>query len=341
MTEPSKDLLDCTLRDGSYAVNFGFTIQDTRVICRALEAAGFRWIEVGHGVGLNASGAKYGFAAATDEEYLNAAASVLTEARFGAFFIPGIGRKEDLDRASACGMDFVRIGTNVTQSDEAVDFVVYAKRLGLHVSYNAMKSYAVSPVELVQRMHPIVDAGVDTINVVDSAGGMMPNDVQRYVGMLSTELSVDIGFHGHNNLMLAVANSLVAFEAGAAMTDCTLQGLGRGAGNAQSEIMAILCEKRGYHTGVNPMRALESGERIIRSRQAESSGISSLQAVIGMAQFHSSYLPRIYVAAEAYTVNPRKLIIEVSKIDRVDPSEELILRVAAEMARLKENPENE
>ena len=107
-------LLECTLRDGSYAINFQFTASDTKIIAKGLEDAGFRLIEVGHGVGLRASVSGYGAAAATDTEYLEAAASVLTKARFGMFCIPGIAQLEDVDLCASYGAKFIRIGTNVT-----------------------------------------------------------------------------------------------------------------------------------------------------------------------------------------------------------------------------------
>ena len=94
------EILDCTLRDGSYANNFSFTSADTAVICRRLEKAGIKLIEVGHGVGLNASNVGHGRATQTDEEYMEAAAGAVKDARWGMFCIPGIARLEDVDLAA-------------------------------------------------------------------------------------------------------------------------------------------------------------------------------------------------------------------------------------------------
>ena len=139
MTKPI-EIVECTLRDGSYAVDLQFTAEDTFAICRALEGAGFSRIEIGHGFGLGASGPQLGIAAATDEQYLEAAASALTSARFGAFLIPGVGTLQHLDLARKYGMHFVRIGTNITRSETAEPFIKYAKDLGFEVSYNGMRS---------------------------------------------------------------------------------------------------------------------------------------------------------------------------------------------------------
>jgi len=332
---PSVEILDCTLRDGSYVIDFQFTAEDTRVICSALEDAGLRMIEVGHGVGLGGSDAGCGLAAATDEEYVSAAASALKRAQFGAFFIPGIGTKEHLDMARDYGMSFVRIGTNITQSDEAAPYIEYAKKLGFEVSYNAMKSYVVSPEEFLERAQKTIDAGADVVYLVDSAGGMLPLEVKQYIELLRAKLTARIGFHGHNNFMLANANNLAALEAGATMLDSTVQGMGRSSGNAQTEIMVLLYEKLGIETGVDIVKLMNVGENLIRPRMRTASGVCALDMTMAQAQFHSSFLERIERATAIYDVDPKVLIIEVSKIDRVNPSEKMIQEIAAQLAELK------
>jgi 4-hydroxy 2-oxovalerate aldolase len=327
----SVQVLDCTLRDGAYVIDFQFTAEDTRVICAALEDAGLKMIEVGHGVGLGASNAGCGVAAATDEEYVRAAASVLTKAKFGAFFIPGIGTKEHLNMARDYGMSFVRVGTNITQSEEAGDYIKYAKKLGFEVSYNAMKSYVVSPEEFVERAQKAIDAGADIIYLVDSAGGMLPTEVKEYISLLREKLDARIGFHGHNNFMLAIANNLAALEAGATMLDSTVQGMGRSSGNAQTEIMVLLYEKLGIETGIDIVKLMNVGENLIRPRMKTPSGVCALDMTMAQAQFHSSFLERIERATAVFDVDPKVLIIEVSKVDRVNPSETLITEIAAQL----------
>jgi 4-hydroxy 2-oxovalerate aldolase len=325
-------VLDCTLRDGGYEIDFQFTAEDTVVICRALEDAGLRMIEVGHGLGLGASAAGLGAAAATDEQYLRAAASALSEAEFGAFLIPSIGTKADLDMARDCGMSFVRIGTNITQSDVAREYIKYAKKLGFVVSYNAMKSYVVLPQEFLARAQRAVDSGADIIYLVDSAGCMLPSEVKQYVELLCERIEARIGFHGHNNFTLAVANSLAALAAGATTLDSTLQGMGRSGGNAQTEIMAALYEKLGIETGIDIVKLLNLGEELVRPRMSRPSGVSALDVTMARAQFHSSFLERVERVADEVCVDLRTLIIEVSKVERVAPSESLIRSAARKLA---------
>ncbi len=333
------DLLDCTLRDGSYALNHQFTVADTARICAALEGAGLRMIEVGHGVGLGASGPRHGFAAETDEAYLRAAAGALKQAKYGAFFIPGIGTMAHLDMARQCGMGFVRVGTNITQYKDAKDYIIHAKNLGFEVSYNAMKSYVVTPRDFLTCVRDTVAWGADAVFLVDSAGGMLPGEVSQYIRLMRDNLEVQVGFHGHNNLMMASANNLAALAEGATVLDTTLQGIGRGSGNAPTEVMTALCEKMGYHTGIDLWKTLEAGEKLVRPLM-NGGGITSLEVAIGLACFHSSYLDRIYRVTQRIPVDPKLLIIEVSKIDKVNPSEELMERVAMSIVEKGEEAEN-
>src|SRR2546430_4091908 len=181
MLNPNLQILECTLRDGSYVIDFQFTMRDTALIAAALENAGFNLIEIGHGVGMNASRAGKGVAAATDEEYMQVAATTLRRAKWGMFFIPGIGRHEDLDLAAAYKMDFVRIGTNATEVENARDYIEHAKKLGMHVSANLMKSYVLPPKELAAQAKLSEKFGADMICLVDSAGCMLPDDIQNYM----------------------------------------------------------------------------------------------------------------------------------------------------------------
>lgn len=325
------ELLDCTLRDGSYTIDFQFTARQTEEICRAVEQAGFARIEVGHGMGLG--GSRHAPAACSDEEYLRAAVGAVTTARIGAYFIPGIGTEDHLRMARDQGVQFVRIGTDATRSEQAEPFILLARKLGLEVHYNAQKSYLATPAEFRERALRIAGAGVDVVYVVDSAGGMTPWEVRDYVTPLVADLDCRIGFHGHNNLSLAVANTLAALESGADLLDCTLQGMGRSSGNAQSEVMVLLMERMEIETGIHAPRVLAAGEELIRPLMPEPHGIPALEAVMGSARFHSGFYDRVHRVAIEKGVDIWTLIVEVSKVDRANPGEELIRSIAERIAQ--------
>lgn len=330
-------VLDCTIRDGSYVIDYQFTAEDIYIICLGLGKAGFKLIEVGHGTGLGSSREGKGKAAATDVEYLKAAGSALkgTAAQFGMFFIPGIGKMEDLEMAADYGMGFVRIGTNVTEIEQAKPFIEKAKSLGMTVSSNFMKSYAVDMDQFIRFAKMADEFGADIISVVDSAGGMLPADVKELVLRLKDVTDKEIGFHGHNNLQLAIANTLEAVRSGATVVDSSLQGMGRSAGNAQTEVLVMVLDKLGYRTGIDPYKAMDMGERIIKPMMREKRGVDDISLVSGIAKFHSSFSEIIYNAARKYRIDPRLLILKVSEVDRVHVTTELAEQTALQIAQEK------
>ncbi len=324
------EILECTLRDGSYTIDFQFTARDTSIIASALENAGFSLIEIGHGVGLNASNCGKGIAAATDEEYMQAAASTLKHALWGMFFIPGIGRHEDLELGAKYGMDFIRIGTNVTEVEQSQEYVEHAKKLGMFVSANLMKSYVLPPKELAQQAKLSEKFGVDLVCLVDSAGTMLPDDIKNYIRYIQDIINIPIGLHCHDNLALGMANVLTAIDCGAHRIDCTLQGMGRGGGNPATEILVAVLKKRGVDLGIGLNRVMDISERLIKPMLQEK-GFDSINIISGYAGFHSSYLKTILKYADLCGVDPRDVIIDLCRADQVYAHEELVEHIARKL----------
>jgi len=325
-------ILDCTIRDGGYAIDFQWARDEVEQIVRGLADAGFEYVEVGHGMGLGASRTATP-ARCSDEETAAVAVAAKRSARVGAFFIPGVGCADDLRRFRDAGADFVRIGTDVSRSESAWEFIELAASLGFEVFYNFMKSYAAQPFDLLQRALPIVERGASTVTVVDSAGGMLPNQVSAYIEVLAAGLDARIGFHGHNNLLLANANSLAAVQAGASIIDATLLGMGRGGGNAQTETMLVILEKAGYGTGINPLQVAKIAERFVGAKPARLKGANELEMIYGFALFHSGFTERVQDVAAAYGVPYQELILEVSRYAKENPSRALIEEVAVQLRR--------
>lgn len=322
------NILECTLRDGSYAIDFQFSSQNTKDIAKALEGVGFEYIEVGHGVGLGASETGRGQAKETDEEYLKAASSVLTKANFGMFFIPWMAQKKHLDLAKKYGMHFVRIGTHPQEIEGARDSALYAKELGLEVHLNFMKTYSLPRDEFVKKALIADSWGLDVLAVVDSAGCMTPDQVGDYVGALKDKAKAKVGFHGHNNLQLVMANALAALEAGCDFIDSSLRGMGRSAGNVQTEALLCLLAKMGYQTSIDTYQVMDIAEKILVPLMQKEQGASDIEVISGFAGFHSAFLPLFSQIAKDYNIDVRKLIVEVSKHDLVRPSKDLIVSKA-------------
>ena len=332
--ETIPDILEVTLRDGSYLIDFQFTMEDTATIGAALEDIGFRWIEVGHGLGLNASQAGKGMAAATDEEYMEAASQALEQAKWGMFFIPGIGREEDIRLAASYGMSFIRIGTNVTETVQAEPYIALAKELGLIVSYNAMKSYAVSPSEFGAVVAQVHSWGADIACLVDSAGSMDPDSVAAYLRAAKAESSSPLGYHGHDNLSLAMANTLRAIEEGAVLVDSSLQGMGRSAGNTVTEVLVAILQRRGAVSHIDLKAAMDVGQGLIQPLLGKR-GVDPMAVTGGLAKFHSSFQEKVQGYASKHKIDVRDLIVRLCQEDQVSAPDDLLERLSHELATLK------
>jgi 4-hydroxy-2-oxovalerate aldolase len=328
------DILEVTLRDGSYLIDFQFTAEDTSTIAAALESIGFRWIEVGHGLGLNASHAGKGMAAASDEEYLESAAQALKHAKWGMFFIPGIGREEDLRLAARYGMSFIRIGTNVTEAAQSEPYISLAKDLGFIVSYNAMKSYAVSPSEFGKVVAQVHNWGADIACLVDSAGSMDPDSVAAYLRAAKAESASPLGYHGHDNLSLAMANTLRAIEEGAVLVDSSLQGMGRSAGNTVTEVLVAILQRRGLLSHIDLKAAMDVGQGLIQPLLGKR-GVDPMAVTGGLAKFHSSFTGKVQGYARKHDIDVRDLIVRLCQEDQVSAPDELLERLSHELAALK------
>ena len=328
-------LLECTLRDGSYAIDYQFTVDDTEKITRALVDAGFKWIEVGHGIGLGASEKGFGESKETNIDYIRAAKKAVsgTDAIIGVFFIPGIGEARHIDSARDAGLDFIRIGANITEYKSTETAISYAKSLGLMVSVNLMKSYAVDSGTFAETCRDVESFGTDFVVLVDSAGGMLPDEVAEYTEKALDKIDIPLGFHGHNNFQLAIANCLAVRKAGARILDVSLRGMGRSAGNAQTEILVTLLEKVGDPTGIDLLRTLSIGEELVVPLMPAQKGVDDVDVATGAGKFHSSYLPKVKKAADETGVDLRELIMRVGEADMVGPDEELIMDLAQELAK--------
>lgn len=330
---PRLTLLDCSLREGAYLRPF--TPQETAQVTAQLVGLGISMIEIGHGVGIGA-GPEHGAAPFDAEAYLDAVSAAAPHARVGMFYIPGIGAARLLERAARHGLNFVRIGTNVSDTRSGERVVRQAKDLGLHVSFNFMKSYLCTPVELARLGQAAASWGADAVSVVDSAGCMLPNNVAEYVTQVVNLTGVPVGFHGHNNLQLAVANSLAAIESGATIIDGTIRGAGRGGGNTPTEILVAALSMRGVATGLDPVAVLRVADRVSQALWPAAAWGAGTSVVTALNRFHSSHLPLVEIMATFCGVDLWQLIAEVGATGAEEPSRELVRARAAGLSGRRE-----
>lgn len=321
------ELFDVTIRDGSYYVDFKFSSDDISEIVKRIDKLGFKYIEIGHGQGLNASSPVNGLSMQSDIEYMHTALKSRQTAKLGFFFIPGIGREEDLKTAANNKMDFIRIGENADDIENSKDYIIKAKELGLEVMVNFMKSYLIPPSDFAHKAKMVKEWGGDCVYIVDSSGGMLPEQLEQYYYEIRNNTDIKIGFHGHNNLGLAVSNSLLAEQLGFDFIDTSMQGIGRSCGNAMAESLIMTMEKKGISTGFDIPQLLEYGfyiNRYIIQRPA----INPLDLICGYTDFHSSNLKEIYRCSMEMKVDPLRLIMEYAKKDKKKVDYKELLAVA-------------
>lgn len=325
-------ILDCTIRDGSYAIDFKFTQSDTGLLTKELANLGFEWIEIGHGLGLGAMEAGKGDMPASDIEMIRTAKAACGNSKIGMFFIPGIGRFEQLSAAREAGLDFIRIGTNATEIGESYSYLAESRKLGFTPCLNVMKTYAITPKEFAEKSKEAIDAGAEIIYCVDSSGSMLPEDVARYFDATKQIINCKLGFHGHNNLMLAIANSISAYEHGATYLDTSLCGLGRSAGNAPAEILIAILKRLGVPLNIDLFKVMDVIELYLWPLVCRTRPHDTMAIVSGYSQFHSSFTPKVAAAAKKYNSELRRLIAKVALHDPVNIDDSFLDASAQELS---------
>ena len=327
------NLVDTTLRDGSHAVSHQYTVEQVKAIASGLDEAGVQYIELSHGDGMAGSSYNYGWSATSDEELIKAGSSVIKKGKLVVLLIPGIGTIEDLKMAADCGVKVVRIATHVTEADISEQHIGMAKKLGMMAIGFLMMAHMALPEKVVEQTKLLESYGADCVYIADSAGTLQPEGVSERVSAVVEALKVPVGFHAHNNLTLATANSLAAIEAGATFIDGTCRGLGAGAGNTQIEVLTGVLEKKGYETGVDFYKIMDVAEDIVEPIINRPQVVRNASLMLGYSGVYSSFLLHTYRAAERFNLDPRKILVELGRRRMVGGQEDMIVDVAYQLSR--------
>jgi 4-hydroxy-2-oxovalerate aldolase len=322
------NLVDTTLRDGSHAVLHKYTVEQVTAIAAGLDQAGIRYLELSHGDGLAGSSYNYGRSAVSEEKLLKAVSGIVKNAKLTVLLLPGIGTIEDLKMAADCGAKVVRVATHVTEADISEQHIGMAKKLGMMAVGFLMMAHMAPPEKIVEQAKLLESYGADYVNIADSAGALLPEEVTERIGAVVQALKVPVGFHAHNNLTLASINSIAAIEAGATFIDGTCRGLGAGAGNTQIEVLTGLLRKKGYETGVDFYKIMDVAENIVEPMMLAPQVVRNAPLMLGYSGVYSSFLLHTYNAAEKFNLNPRDILVELGKRRMVGGQEDMIVDVA-------------
>lgn len=327
-------LTDTTLRDGSHAVRHQFTERQVRDVAGALDRAGIEVIEVTHGDGLGGSTFNYGFSAVSDIDLVAVAVAEVTHARIAVLLLPGLGTISDLRQAHDAGAAIARVATHCTEADVSVEHFHAARELGMETVGFLMLAHRAEPADLAAQARIMADAGCQCVYVVDSAGALLPDSVTARVAALVAELGDDamVGFHGHQNLSLGVANSIAAYAAGARQIDGTLCALGAGAGNTPIEILVATFSALGIPTGVDEEKILAAAEEVLKPLIDRLPVADRASIVQGRYGVYNSFLLHAERASQRYGVPAYQILKRVGEAGYVGGQEDMIIDVAVELA---------
>jgi len=331
---------DMTLRDGMHPKRHQMTLGQMRAIAQGLDDAGVPLIEVTHGDGLGGSSVNYGFPAHTDEEYLSTVVRLMKRAKVSALLLPGIGTVDDLKRAHGLGVHTIRVATHCTEADVSEQHITMARRLGMDTVGFLMMAHMNSPEGLIKQAKLMEGYGANCIYVTDSAGYMLPQDVSQRLGAVRAALKpeTELGFHGHHNLAMGVANSIAAIESGATRIDAASAGLGAGAGNTPMEVLVAVCDRMRIATGVDVWKIQDVAEDLVVPIMDFPVRIDRDALTLGYAGVYGSFLLFAKRAGQKYGIPAREILVELGRRKMVGGQEDMIEDTALTMARQRGLP---
>jgi 4-hydroxy-2-oxovalerate/4-hydroxy-2-oxohexanoate aldolase len=328
-------LHDMSLRDGMHAKSHQISIDEMVAVATKLDEAGVPLIEISHGDGLAGGSVNYGFPAHSDREYLEAVIPKLKNSKVSALTLPGIGTVDDLKMAVETGVSCIRVATHCTEADVSAQHIGMAVDLGVDTVGFLMMAHMIEPEELLEQALLMESYGANCIYITDSAGYMLPDDVTARVSLFRDELKeeTELGFHGHHNLGMGIANSLAAIEAGANRIDGSVAGLGAGAGNTPLEVFVAVLDRMEVDHGVDLYTITDCAEDIVVPMMDKMVRVDRESLILGYAGVYSSFLLFAQRAEEKYGVSARDLLVELGRRRTVGGQEDMIEDLALDMKR--------
>lgn len=328
-------LHDMSLRDGMHPQRHQLTPEQMIQVATALDEAGVPMIEVTHGDGLGGASVNYGFPAASDEAYLRAVVPKMQNAKISALLLPGIGTVDHLRMAYDCGVHTIRVATHCTEADVSEQHIALGKKMGMDTVGFLMMAHMISPEELIEQAKLMESYGANCLYITDSAGYMLPEDVTARVSRFVDELSpeTEIGFHGHHNMHMGIANSLAAIDAGAHRVDGSVAGMGAGAGNTPLEVFVAVLERMGVESGVDMWKLMDVAEDIVYPLMTHKVRVDRDSLTLGYAGVYSSFLLFAKRAAEKYGLKSTDILVELGRLKTVGGQEDMIEDVALDMKK--------
>lgn len=326
---------DMCLRDGMHSMRHQITIDQMIDIATGLDDAGVPFLQVTHGDGLGGSSLNYGRGLHTDKEYITAVASRMKNAKVSVLHVPGIGTLDELRMAADCGAKCVHVASHCTEADVTEQHIGLGRTLGMDTVGFLMMAHMTPTANMVEQGLLMESYGAQTVYCVDSAGYMLPDEVTERISALRAALKpeTEIGFHGHHNLGMGVANSLAAVAAGADRIDGSAAGLGAGAGNTPLELFAAVTERLGVETDVDTFKLMDVAEDRVLPIMPKPPRADRDSITLGYAGVYSTFLYQAKEAERKYGLSARDLLLELARKKMIGGQEDMIEDTALTMAK--------
>lgn len=332
---------DSTLRDGQHAVHHQLTLEQMRLYAEAANAAGVPVIEVGHGNGLGASSLQVGLALSSDLDMMKTVRQALNQSRMAVFMLPGWGTTRDLDQAIAEGADVIRIGAHCTEYSVTERYLEHARKAGVEAQGILLMSHMASPKQLADACVNMQNYGAQAVGIFDSSGHYLPDDVTKRIAAIREAVDVSIIYHSHNNLCMAVANSIAASKAGANILDACARGFGAGAGNTQIEVLVPVLHRLGFETGIELYGLLDAADIAECELMPTPSTVTSTSIVSGLAGVFSGFKSKVTAVATEMGIDPRDIFFELGRLQVIAGQEDLIIDVALALSKRQKNADEQ
>ena len=244
---------------------------------------------------------------------------------------------KELQSAYDAGARSVHVATHCTEANTSPQHMAFARKLGMDTTGFLMMAHLNTAKGLAEQAALMESYGAQTVYLTDSAGYMLPEDVTRCISALRDTLKpeTEIGFHGHHNLGMGIANSIAAIEAGASRIDGSAAGLGAGAGNTPLEVFAAVCERMGIETGVDLFKLMDLSENIILPLMDHIIRVDRESLTLGYAGVYSTFLLHAKRAAERFGIPARDILVELGRKKMIAGQEDMIVDTAMTMAKAR------